>query len=103
MLADDCHPEIGAVLAAIAFRNCKAQVSRLVGEILHPAQQRLPFVPRQPALVEIGARPFAAMIEEADIVIGVLDRLDLARDELIEFAEIGDEVVRQCKIQGNSP
>ena len=33
------------------------------------AQQRLPFVPRQAAIVEIGARPFAAMVEEADIVV----------------------------------
>ena len=76
---------------------------RAVGEIFHPAQQRFPFVPRQAAIVEIGARPFAAMVEEADVVVGLFNRLDLARDELIEFAEIGDEVGRQCKIQGNSP
>jgi hypothetical protein len=36
---------------------------------------------RQPAIVEIGARPFAAMIEEADIVIPLFERLDLAQDE----------------------
>ena len=60
-------------------------------------------MPRQAAIVEIGARPFAAMIEEADVVVGFLDRLDLARDELVEFVEIGDQVGRQCKIQGVSP
>jgi hypothetical protein len=43
------------------------------------------------------------MIEEADIVIGVFNRLDLARDELVELAEIGDQVGRQGKIHGNSP
>jgi hypothetical protein len=43
------------------------------------------------------------MIEETDVVIGIFDRLDLARDELVELSEIGDQVGRQCKIQGNSP
>jgi hypothetical protein len=60
-------------------------------------------MPRQPAILEIGARPFAAMIEETDIVVRFLDRLDLARDELIEFGEIGDQIGRQCKIQGVLP
>ena len=103
MLADHRHPEIGAVLAAIAFRDREAQVAGGVGEILHLAQQRFPFMPRQAAVVEIGARPFAAMVEEADVVVGFFNRLDLARDEVVEFAEIGDEVGRQCKIQGSSP
>src|SRR6266705_6657915 len=87
MLADNGHPEIGAVLAAIALRNRKAQVSRFVGEIFHPAQQRFPFWPRQPAMLEIGARPFAAMIEETDVVVRFFNRLDLVRDELVELGE----------------
>ena len=61
----------------------------VVGEVLRLAQQRFPFVPRQPAILEIGARPFAAMVEEADVVVGFLQRLDLARDEAVEFGEIG--------------
>ena len=71
-----------------------------VGEIFHAPQQRFPFMPRQPAIVEIGARPFAAVIEEADVVVGLLDRLDLARDEAVEFVEIGDQIGRQIEIQG---
>jgi hypothetical protein len=54
-------------------------------------------------VLEIGARPFAAMVEETDVVIGLFNRLDLARDELVELGEIGDQVGRHCKIQGNSP
>ena len=103
MLADHRHPQIGAVLAAISLRDREAQMACGVGEILHPAQQRLPFMPRQPAIFEISARPFAAVIEEADVVVGLLDRLDLARDEAIEFVEIGDEIGGQRKIQGGSP
>ncbi len=103
MLADHGHPEIGAILAAVALGDRKAKMPRVVGEVFHLSQQRFPLVPRQPAIVEIGARPFAAVVEEADVVIGLLDRLDLARDELVELGEIGDEVSRQCKIQGSSP
>ena len=103
MLADHGHPEIGAILAAVALRDRKAQMARRVGEIFRLAQQRFPFVPRQAAVVEIGARPFAAMIEEADVVVGLFDRLDLACDEAVEFVEIGDQVGRQCKIQGAAP
>jgi len=50
-------------------------VAGLVGEVFHPAQQRFPLLPRQAAVFEIGARPFAAMIEKANIVVGLLDRL----------------------------
>ena len=71
-----------------------------VGEVLGLAQQRFPFVPRQAAIVEIGARPFAAVIEEADVVVGLFQRLDLARDEAVEFVEIGGEVGGQVEIQG---
>jgi hypothetical protein len=100
MLADHGHPEIGTVLAAIALRNREPQVTGGVGEIFGLAQQRFPFVPRQAAIVEIGARPFAAVIEEADVVVGLLQRLDLAHDEAIEFVEIRCEVGRQVEIQG---
>ena len=101
MFADDGHPEIGTILAAIALRDREAQMAGGVGKILGLAQQRFPFVPRQTAVLEIGARPFAAMVEEADVVIGRFQRLDLARDEAIEFVEIGDQVGRQVEIQGS--
>src|SRR5215470_12921294 len=75
----------------------------VVGAVLGLAQQRLPFRPRQAAIVEIGARPFAAMVEEADVVVGLLERLDLARDEAVELVEIGDQVGRKVEIQGGAP
>src|ERR1700716_182052 len=103
MLADHRHPEIGTVLAAVTFRDRKAQMPGAVGEIFYPSQQHFPLMARQSAIVEVGARPFAAVIEEADVVIGLFDRFYLLRDELIELDEIGDEVSRQCKIQGDSP
>src|SRR5258705_13660467 len=78
-------------------------MSCFVGKVLPPAKQRFPFPPRQPAIFKVGARPFAAVIEETDVIIGFFNRLDLARDESVELGEIGDQVGRQCKIQGNSP
>src|SRR5438067_10595736 len=103
MFADHGHPEIGTVLAAVTLGNRKTQMPGIIGEILNPAKQRFPLMPRQPAIVEIGARPFAAMIEKADVVVGLLDRLVLARDELVELVEISNQVGRQCKSQGSSP
>src|SRR5260370_31110830 len=72
----------------------------LSGAFFPPPQQHFPFMPRKSGIVEIGARPFAAVIEEADVVVGLLDRLDLARDEKVEFVEIGDQIGRQIEIQG---
>ena len=103
MLADHGHPEVGTLLAAVTLRDRKTQVTGGIGEIFRLAQQHFPFVPRQAAIIEIGARPFATVVEEADVVIGRFQRLDLAFDEAIEFVEIGDEVGRQVEIQGVSP
>src|SRR5437868_14612554 len=100
MLADHGHPEIGTVLAAVTLRDRKAQMPSGVRKILGLAQQRFPFMPRQTPVLEIGARPFAAMIEETNVVVGLLQRLDLARDESVKLVEIGSEVGRQVKIQG---
>src|SRR5580700_6733255 len=103
MLTDHGHPEIGTLPAAVALRDGEAQMACGVGKVFRFPQQRLPFMPRQSTIVEIGARPFAAMIEEADVVVGLFQRFDLARDEAVEFVEIGDQVGRQCKIHGAAP
>ena len=100
VFADRRHGEIGAVLAAIRLRQREAKVAGLVGDILRLAQQRFPFLARQAAIVEIRARPFAAMIEEADVVVAILDRLDLAFDEGVEFDEIVADVFGQSEIHG---
>src|ERR1700756_1377378 len=72
----------------------------LIGEVLGLAQQRLPFLARQAPALEIGPRPFAAMVEEADVVVGFLQRFDLLRDEMIELVEICHEIRRQVEIHG---
>src|ERR1700730_2080261 len=103
MLADHGHPEIGTIPSAVALRDRETQMASGVGKVLCFTEQRLPFMPRQAAIVEIGARPFSAMSEEADVVVGLFESLDLARDEAVEFVEIGHQVGRQCEIQGALP
>lgn len=76
-------------------RHGKAQMTGGIRGVLCLAQQRFPFMPRQAAILEIGARPFATMVEEADVVVSLLQRLDLAFDETVELFEIGDEIGRQ--------
>jgi hypothetical protein len=43
---------------------------------------------RQAAALEIGTRPFATVVEEADIVVDRLEGLDLRFDESIELRQI---------------
>ena len=76
----------------------EAQMAGRVGEVLRPPQQRLPFVARQAAMFEIGARPFAPMVEEADVVVGLFERLDLRVDERIELGEIVEEAAGQIEV-----
>jgi hypothetical protein len=50
--------------------------------------------------VPIRARVLAPVIEEADVVVLVLERLDLARDEGVELLEIGGEIGRNVEVHG---
>ena len=59
----------------------------LVGRDAHPTQQRLPLGVRETVAVPVGACVLAAVIEEADVVVFGLDRLDDVGDELVEVIE----------------
>ena len=105
MLADDRHREVADVLAAVFFGQRVAIVAGLVGAPPHLAQQRFPFMARQAAIFEIGARPFAAMIEEALVVVLGLQRLDLLLDEIVQHGKVssdfsGDGKVHDCFLFG---
>ena len=76
---------------------------RGVGQPRRRAQQLFPFVARQTLIIPVGARMFAAMVEKADIVVRHLQRLDLGRDESVEFVQIGLQIGRNRKIHRLSP
>ena len=101
MVADHRHAEICAVLAAIFFRQRISQMAGLVGALSHFDEKHLPVMPGQALIVPVGARMFAAMIEEALIVVGGLQGLDFSIDKIIEHGEIignlaGDGEVHIC-------
>ena len=70
VLADHGHAEVRAVLAAVLLRERVAVVAGGVGAAPRLAQQRFPLLVRQPAAVPVGARVLAAVVEEADVVVG---------------------------------
>ena len=70
----------------------------LVGALLGLAQQRFPFRAGQAFIVEIGARPFAAMVEEALVVVLRLKRLDLVVDEFVEHDQIVGDVLWNIEV-----
>src|SRR5215471_9552779 len=76
-------------------------MARSVGAVLCLAQQRLPFRARQAALVEIRPCPLSAVIEEAHVVIGILQRQDLLLDETVKLVEVGNQFDRQREIHND--
>ncbi len=102
MLADDRHREIADALSAEFLRQRKSQEARLVGPAAHLAQQLLPFLAREAAMFEIRPRPFAAVIEEAFVVVLGLERLDLPIDEIVDLDQQVFDFVRNREIHGGN-
>ena len=75
----------------------------LVGGAPRLAQQRLPLFVRQSAAIPVGARRLAPVIEETDVVVPVLERLDLALDEAVELDQIVGDVLRDIEIHARLP
>jgi hypothetical protein len=53
----------------------------------------------QPTPFEIGPRPFAAMVEEAEVVVFPFERLDFALDEFVQFGKIGGNFGGDFEVQ----
>jgi hypothetical protein len=58
---------------------------------------------RQAASFEIRACPFAAMVEEAEIVVFPLERLDFALDKLVQFGQVRGNFGGNFKIHSGAP
>ena len=98
VLSDDRHAEVRAVLAAELLRQRVPVVPGSVGEPPGLAEQLLPLLVREPLVVPIGARILATVIEESDVVVSLLERLDLAFDELVEFYEVVGQVLGNVEV-----
>ena len=102
VFSDDGHAEVGAVPTAVLLGERIAVVAGGVGALARLEQQRLPLLVRQSATLPIGARVLTTVIEEPDVVIGFLERDDLAFDERIQLCEVGDQVGRQREVHRRS-
>ena len=87
VLPDDGHLQIGGVLAPELGWQGQPEPSRGVGPAPHLGQELLPLQARDAPVFEVGARPLAPMVEEPDVVVGLLQGLDLGLDESIEIIE----------------
>ncbi len=102
VLANDCHAEVRAVLAAILPRERIAVVAGGVRPAAHLGEQGLPLLARQAAPVPVRASVLPPVVEEPLVVVLGLKRLDLPLDEVVEVGEVVDEVLRQVEVHGVS-
>src|SRR5581483_9038660 len=85
MLADADHVEIGAVASAELLREGVTQVAGTVGPAAHLAEQLLPLLARDAAVVPVGTGVLAPVVEELDVLL--FERLDLSSDEVVELVQ----------------
>lgn len=102
MLAYHRHIQVGPTGAADLLRQPVAQPARGVRAAEHLVEQLLPLGTRDAAVLEVGARVLAAVVEEALVVVLRLEREDLALNESVEVGQEPDQVVGQSKIHKSS-
>ena len=95
---DDRHVDVGAVAAAELRRQAVAQPAGLVGAPAHLAEQVLPLPPRDAAVVPVGARILAALVEVLDVF--AFQRFDLGLDERVHLGEQAGKMVGEAEIHG---
>ena len=101
VLADHRHAQVGAVPAAVLFRERVPEVAGRVGAPARLGQQRLPFAAGQAAAVPVGPGVFPAVVEEPFVVVLPLERLDLPLDELVEFGQVVAQVLGEGEVHGS--
>ena len=75
-----------------------------IGAPTHLTQQVFPLLAWHPVVLEVGSGPLAPVIEEAHVVVALLERNDLGLDERIEpverFLDVGgDREVHPCTVR----
>ena len=84
----------------ISFGRGIAVVARRVGPASCFSEQLFPLFIGEAAAIPVGARVLATMIEETDVVVFLLERLDLAFDELVQLDEVGGEILWNLEVHG---
>src|SRR5689334_11080649 len=102
VLADHRHTQVGAVPAAVLFRERVPEVAGRVGAPARFGQQRLPLAAGQAAAIPGRPGVLPAVVEEPLVVVLPLERLDLVLDELVEFGQVGTQVLGEGEVHGFS-
>src|SRR5689334_24277277 len=98
VLADHRHAQVGAVPAAVLLRERVPVVAGRVGPPPGLGQQRLPLAAGQAAAVPVGPGVLAPVVEGPDVVVLLLERADLLRDELVELGQVLLQVLGQGEV-----
>ena len=102
VLTNDRHLDVARVVTAVLRGQRVTQPPGRIGEATHLAEQLFPIAAGDTAGVEIGARVLASMVEETDVVVGLLQRLDLSFDERVERVERRLDVGRDLEVHIHS-
>ena len=87
MFADDRHLQVRGVASAELGGQREPRPPGGVGTTTHLAQQHFPLRSWHATVLEVGAGPFATVVEEPFVVVSRLQWRDLPLDEVIERVE----------------
>jgi hypothetical protein len=103
VLPHDRHRQVRPGAPAVFLRNAVAQEACFVGANSHLSEQVFPLLARHAAVLEVRPLVFSPVVEKADVVVLLLQRLDLRLDELIQVLQQLLDILRYIKIHLCSP
>src|SRR3989475_1613556 len=103
MLADDCHRKVRAVAATVLAGDAVSQEAGFIRAAAHLRQEVLPLLAWHAAVLEIRPLVLAAVIEETEVVILLLQRLDLRLDKVIEVLQQRLDVLWDLEVHQATP
>jgi hypothetical protein len=99
-LADDGHAQVRPVGAAEGGREGPAQEAGGIRSPAHLAQQRVPLGAGDATVLDVGAGELPPVVEEADVVVLLLERLDLGLDEVVDSRQQLGDLYRDLEVHG---
>ena len=98
VLPDDRHRQVrSAVTAELGWERVPV-VTGLVGETPHLGEQRLPVIVREPTPIPVGAGVLATVVEDADVVVDLLEGTNRRLDEPVELGQIVRDIGRDVEV-----
>src|SRR5581483_1403424 len=101
--ADDRHPEVGAIGPPELFRQGPPQEPGRICPPLHLAEELVPLFSGHAAPLDVGAGELPPMVEEADVVVLLLEGLDLLGDDVVRDFEVHHSILRSSHHGKNEP